>query len=321
MPMKKQIRFNLDKRKMCFIGDTDLFQTFVHSPNKYHRFQDFTLAFNGKDEDAEKEAERDHSTDMEIVADVLLADGENLGHFCFNSASKYGGLIFFTFENEVLYRGGELERLERVTNALGLTLQSVTQTDVAADVNFNVTRKIFKFISDCRGYDMVWNGRQVTNKERLRGYGEMKGRSREQRDHYPTLYFSHKCSDGLSIRIYDKAQEIEDESHKTYITEHNGFGKGDKMFRLEVSVRWKQFKRWLAHLNTEENALPLKWKRGVSKDEHAPSESEEAYLHRSVRLLGDEAYRRALWAWASDHVVYFRDKQTHEKVSLLDIAT
>lgn len=313
MPMKKQIRFNLDKRKMCFIGNEDLFQKFVHSPNKYHPFQDFTLVFNDKD------AKRDHSTDMEIVADVF--DSENLGRFFFNSVSKYGGLTFFTFENEVLYRGGELERLERITNKLGLTLQSVTQTDIAADVNFNVTRKVSRFVKDCEHYDMIINGKQVTDTERLNGYGEFYGRSRMVRDRYPTLYFSHKCSDGLVIRIYDKAQEIADKSHKTYIAEHNGFGEGSKIFRLEVSVKWKQFKHWLAYLNTEKNALPFEWKRYVSEDEHASLESVEAYLSRSVRLLSDEAYRRALWSWACDHVIYFRDKRTHEKVSLLDIAT
>lgn len=249
----------------------------------------------------------------EVNADVVLADGSVLGHFRFNNSSKCKGLTFFTFTNKALYeQDWAMAMLGVVADDLGLLLRTQTQIDIAVDVNYNLYLPIMRCVKDCDQFDMVLNGVRVDDENRsLQGIGEWFGRSRKKRERFPTLYFEHRRNDGLKLRCYDKTKEIE-ESGKAYIAEENGFGAEAKIWRFEAVIKWGQFQRWMQFINDVDVPTPSEWKQ-------RPNESRQEYLERTVHtLMLDDAYLLALWSWANDHVIYFRNKRTDEKVSIMN---
>ena len=329
MAVKKKINFNVDKLRLSFIQPSGLFEKLSQFPtNKYLDYGDFTLHIidNGKKEGSEKPSTK-------MLINVLLSDGTLLGEFTFNNSAKYDGLCFFKFANSALYKCegkscGEKQNcqtyIQFIAEVLNLKLNSLTEIELAADVNFNPIPQIRKLIKDYENYDMIYNGKRIIDEGRkIEDYGEYFGRSRIKLDRTPTLYFSQSKSDGLQMKLYDKSKEIKEESPtKSYIEEWNDFN-GKNIYRIEVTIRWEQFKKWFQYLNSANCPLYSDWKQFIieGEGEHiAPSETDEDYLGRSEALLTMDAYKCPLWKFCTDRMLYFRNRRTNEVVSLLDIA-
>lgn len=310
MAVKKQLIFNIDKKRQCYKMPMGLFDEFSKfATNKYLYYDNFKLHIidDGRGEDSEKEPIR-------IKANVILADGTLLGDFVFCNSAQFDGLCFFTFDNAALYKttnimDGEkfnyMSYIEPIAETLDLVLNNYTIIELAADVNFNIIPRIMKFITDYENYDMIINGKKVIDENRhIENFGEFYGRTRAKRDKYPTLYFKQSNTDGLQLKIYDKSKEIvEDNPQKKYVEEWNNFG-NRKTYRLELTIRNDYYKKWLDSVRTGDAGVLREW----------------GDFERSESLQQLQAYKCPLWAFGANRLVYFRSKRTSEVVSLLDIA-
>lgn len=336
--MKKKIIFNIDRLKICYKQPSGLFENLSKlKEDDSIQYGDFMLKIGGTDKkkkptviqaaavslddgkttDVGKQPTEKGAVDdgngkkpTEIEVAVVLNDESVFGHICFNGTGKYDGLCFLEIENAKLYDGDMFNILENIEKALSLKVNSLTQVDVALDINFNPIPKIRKLIKDYAQYDMIVNGKKVEDENRtIENYGEYYSRSRVKRSRTPTLYFTQAMSDGLRLRVYNKAKEIAESSGKTYITKANGFDG----YRMEVTVRWEQMKQWLDYLNSERAAVfDDQWKQ-------CPNEDFYHYLSRSIlHNLGDSNYQKTLWYYCVDRLIYFRRGNT--MVSLIDIA-
>lgn len=329
MSRKMKIKFNLDKIKFSYIQPNGLFEELSqYNVNKYLDYEDFTLHIidNGRIEGSEKNPTK-------LLTNVILADGTLLGTFTFNNSAKYDGLCFFKFANSALYKcegynyDGKYNcqtYISYVADALNLKLNSFTEIELAIDVNYNPIPRIRKLIKDHEHYEMIYNGKRIIDEERkIDNYGEFYSRSRRKIDRTPTLYFSQRKSDGLHAKIYDKTKEIEEESlAKTYVEEWNDFNR-QNIYRIELTISWEQFKKWLQHINSPDSPFPCEWKQFLSVgegDNISPSENDKEYLEHSQYFLLLESYRCQLWQFCADRLMYFRNRKTNEIVSLLDIA-
>ena len=309
MAVKKRLNFNIDREKQCYKQPAELFDELSeYSNDKYLDYGDFKLHIvdDGRSENNDKPPIR-------IKANVILSDGTLLGDFVFHSSAQFDGKCFFTFNNAALYdqtnfvhgeKYNHQSDIEYIAGALGLELNNYTEIEVAADVNFNVIAKVQKLIKDYQNFDMIVNGRRITDENRhIEGFGEFYGRSRVKRDKYPTLYFSQAKNDGLQLKIYDKTREIKEENpQKEYIIDWNDFGE-QKVYRLELTIRNEQFKKWLDYVRTGDAGVTREW----------------GDFERSEGLLMLQAYKCPLWQFGADRLVYFRHRATNEVVSLLDI--
>ena len=293
---KRLLKFNVDKLKVCYKQPQNVLD------NLARQNRDAVVPF-GEDTGYNLHIKENFRT--EITADVQQA-GKSLGTFQFNGAGRYENLCFLDASNKTLYGDECLPFLTEVGEQF--ETNSITQVDVAADVNVNATFRIRRYIQDIKNFDMILNGKVITDPtERLDNYGEWKGRSRGKIDRIPTLYIKQAGS-GLKLRAYDKQKEIEDESNKTYITTANGFSG----HRVEVCIKWEQFQKWLNHINKSKFS-ETQWKR-------QDDETEKKYIGRSVLLLfGDEAYRRALWCYCTHRLLYFRIRGERKTVSMYDL--
>jgi hypothetical protein len=310
MAVKKRIKFNVDKKRQCYIQPDGLFDELAqYSVNKYIDYYDFKLQIidDGRGENNDKQP-------IKIKANVILNDGTLLGEFAFNNSAQYDGRCFFSFNNAALYEKTSIVRGEKfnrqtdivyIADVLGLELNNYTEMELAADVNFNVIAKVQKLVTDYENFDMIVNGKKVDDEKRkIDGFCEIYGRSRVKRDKYPTIYFKQANSDGLQLKIYDKSKEIKEENPtKKYIEEWNEFGTA-KVFRLELTIRNEQYKKWLDAVRSGEAGVLTDW----------------GYFEASEGLLTMQAYKCPLWNFNANRLVYWRHRATNEVVTLLDIA-
>lgn len=332
MRTKKGI-VNIDKLRLSFTQPLSLWQELIKHPiekptdnnkqpkNKYVSFGDFKLHIidDGRGKDQAKEPTK-------IVADVILSDNTKLGTFTFNNSAKYDGLCFFTFENKAFYttdtiingvKSNMMCYLQPIADTLGLVINSFTETELSADINHNPLPIIRKLIKDYSNFDMIVNRKCVKDENRtIEGYGEWFDRSRKKLNRYPTIYVRQSKDDGQKLKIYNKTQEINEESGKDYITEWNDFGRSN-IYRLEVSVKWENFQKWLDYLQTAVH-LPSEWKRYFS-DNPSQTESMTDYLERTIWLLSFHDYRVAMWSYCTEKMLYFKHRASNTPITLPDI--
>lgn len=310
MPRKKRISLNVDKLRQCYKQPEGLFEDMAqHCTGDYVQMNDYALHIidDGR-------GQRGTETPTKVIVNVLTSDNILLGTFTFNKTAKYNGLCFFRYENNVLYQCMEytpdkpprkynaISYLPYVADDLGLTLNNITELELAVDINKNpvpIIRKLIKYDED---FDMIINGKRVPdNKRELDNYGEYFTRSRAKLSRTPSLYFSQEYTD-LKLRIYDKSKEIRDKGSKEYITEWDDFGK-QSIYRMEVRMCNDDVNKWQKHI--AENGCYLQEWQGTDK---------------IIYLLGLDEYKRTLWEYSANRLVYWRDKATGKKITLYDIA-
>ncbi|MEE1112503.1 MAG: hypothetical protein UH077_04900, partial [Bacteroidales bacterium] len=239
-----------------------------------------------------------------------LDEGVLLGQLHLNNSNKMNGKCWFTFDNKTFYTsaGASINGkynyigcLNWVEQVLNLRINNITQVDVSCDVNFNVIKKIMDYIKNSEDYTMYYNGNIIhDNTRKIENFGELYGRSRKKRERYPTLYLGQKNDDAISIRIYNKKQEIEEKSNKTYIQEWNEMS--NTMYRVECSIKNDDIKKFL--------------------DVAGQSLYEWGNLEAFTTLIGMEQYKHLLWLYVCDRLLYFKCKGgNREVINLNDLCT
>ena len=310
MPRKTKWAVSVDKLKVCLSQPQEVF-------NYIHEYTSYPTA-EGKrviDEDTYKLiiVEEDELT-MSVALDVLSDGGEfmRLGTFQLNgTGSRYQGRAFFSFENSSLYtvfgvtadgnKANWVDILLPICNDLGLAFNNITELEVALDTEANIIYRLRKLIKDVENYDMYLNGRKVEAGVLLENYGEFFERTREQLSRVPTLYFKQSKATDMSLKVYDKATELMEHSPEKAARYHEwlGWDRTDKIYRAEVTLHNNNVRefserqgRWLAEQGEHGNILGL---------------------------LGMEEFRLDMFANAADRMIYFRDKATGAKVSIIDL--
>ena len=185
-----------------------------------------------------------------------------------------------------------------------MTFNNITELELAFDSDYNYIGKVRRMIKNIDRYDLILNGRRVKNDETLDGYGEYYSRSRTKLAKLPTLYFSQAKDTDMKMRIYDKATELNESSpHKAErLKEWLGWDDISKLFRVEVVMHNTNVREFIGRYG-----------------ERLIGDSGE---HCNIlNLLNSEEFRLAMLLDSADRMIYFRDKQTGEHISLVEVAT
>ena len=312
MQRKKRMSLNVDKLRLCYKQPEGLFDRLMqYSTGDYVQMNDYAVHITD-----DGRGQRGTETPTKVIVNVLTSDSILLGTFTFNKTAKYNGLCFFRYENKALYqcmgyapdkpprKYNAIDYLPYVADDLGLQLNNITELELAIDVNKNPVPLIRRLIKCDEGFDMFVNGKRVPdNMREIECYGEYFTRSRAKLCRTPSLYFGQKYTD-LKLRVYDKSKEIRDNNGcKDYITEWDDFGK-QSIYRMEVRMCNDDVNKWQRHI-VENGSYLSEW-QGTD---------------RMFCLLGLDEYKRALWEYSANRLVYWRDKAKGEKIiTLYDIA-
>lgn len=150
--------------------------------------------------------------------------------------------ITLDIDNRFLY-SGRLHLLYQFEQDYGLTFTSIKYIDVCCDSNQNLPRKL-NSVMHSPNCDV---SRRAGKKEITRKGNQRLGvkltdniKTLKKTERPPVSYYFYLTPSGcrrpISLKAYDKAYEIEQESHKTYISEALQFDGG--IYRLEVSSYW-----------------------------------------------------------------------------------
>lgn len=311
--MAKKIEWavNIDKLKVCLNMPENLYGYLSEHYTRYDEQNkirildedDFSLVFIDEEE-----------VKMSAVLNIRDTDGYfRLGTFLFNNGKKYEKKAFFTFENEALYRvftkdyygkpNGYIHCLLYVANFYGMEFNNITQIDLAFDSTYNYISKVRKLIKNVDRYDLYLNGKKVNNDEIMDGYGEYYSRNRLKLSKLPTLYFSHAKETDMQMKIYDKERELNSQSpyKSERLKEWIGWDNLNKIYRVEIT--------W--HNTNVREVIKNLGKRFEEWGEH----------NDILNLLNMSDFRLAMFLDGADRLIYFKDKETGEEISLVEIAS
>ena len=303
---------NVDKLRVCFTMPENLYGYLNEHYTRRDEFTDarildedtFSLVFVEEDE-----------VKMTAVLNVRDVEGYyRLGTFTFSNSAKYAGKAFFSFENSALYRvylkfpneepKNHICDLQYVAGFYGMEFNNITELELAFDSTFNYISKVRKMIKDTDAYDLYLNGKKVKDDETLDGYGEYYTRSRVKMSKLPTLYFSQAKDTDMKMRVYDKARELNENSPNKAerLKEWLGWDTIDKLYRVEVVLHNTNVREFVERYG-----------------ERLYSECGE---HSNVlNLLGMSDFRLAMFLDSVDRLIYFRNKKTREKISLVEVCS
>ena len=289
-------KINVDKLKICFKANESLLDNLMEEfkTTKVLDFVDYQLVLVEQDEDS-----------MWVAIDMDM-DGatHRFGFFTFPLNGKYAKYVFFCFENRALYtlfmnyegrKSSIAIMLEDIAADMGLQFNNITLVELALDTNINVLAKVRKAIKNTERYDMIMNLKPVKDsRQKIDGYCEVYGGSRERLATPPMLYFRQKKDEGLRLKIYTKTREMEDVSpSKTeYIPEWNDITT-TPIYRAEVTVR-------------NEDIAAFCEKTGKDKGE-------------ALYWLFNDSWRAELWLHCCKRVLHFYDRYTGGIVDILDL--
>ena len=303
---------NVDKLRVCFTMPENLY-TYLNE--HYTRYDELTSARILDEDDFSLVFIEDDETKMSAVLNVRDVDGYfRLGTFTFSNSAKYAGKAFFSFENSALYRiylkfpndepKNHICDLQYVADFYGMEFNNITELELAFDSTFNYISKVRKMIKAVDTYDLYLNGKKVKDDETLDGYGEYYTRSRVKMSKLPTLYFSQAKDTDMKMRVYDKARELDENSPNKAerLKEWLGWDTIDTLYRVEVVMHNTNVREFVERYG--ERLYP------------------ECGEHSNVlNLLGMSDFRLAMFLDSVDRLIYFRNKRTREKISLVELAS
>lgn len=225
--MRKQNRINLDRLELTYTASDEV-RTYLSDKNvQRYELESVTLI-------------RDQSRLYENEFSIIVQDYEQelgvfdccIGHLHFGSPNPNRQHVYIVYENQALYNTMFVAIRYHLEDVLGLEFKQVSKIDIAVDFNFCIIRRFYLLYKNSK-YDLIINGKKVEGVEqKVADVLHITGNTSRKRPMANPMPVVKNSGGSLSLKLYNKTREIEEESHKDYITNAVGFS---RMYRFEVS--------------------------------------------------------------------------------------
>lgn len=173
---------------------------------------------------------------------------------------RYGALpqycndVIYRIENEVLYNKELFDITLTLVDKLGLLFRHITSIDLARDFRFNIVNKIRKIAKD-EHIKVIVNGKVIDKKKDIKG-GKFIYPMNFKRLHDPTISVKQAKAksdktQGLTLCAYNKLNEIDNISNKTYIKDFYDYPK--HLHRLEIHQNNQEIKDYCDSKNISQD--------------------------------------------------------------------
>lgn len=221
---------------------------------------------------------------------ALLQWGSN------GTTSQYG---YMTLLNHTFY-ARDWVLYQRAIEDLQLQLHNVSRLDIALDSPVDPTKRYFRIVRD-KENEIVINGNIVKDRNQLLDspYFICRGSLNDPMSS-PQIHFS-TSDKSTSCRVYNKTKEIEEHSHKSYISElfNKIIPKQSDIYRCEVSLNSKVIYRIVETIGKHDN---------LSDDES---------ITRFLHLLEDDRYLTSLHQDSMMRLFRYSNKGKGKRKTLL----
>lgn len=225
--MRKQSRINLDRLELTYTASDEV-RAYLSDKNvSKYELESVTLI-------------RDQSRLYENEFSIIVQDYKKelgvfdccIGHLHFGSPNPNRQHVYIVYENQALYNTMFVAIRYYLEDVLGLEFKQVSKVDIAVDFNFCIIRRFYQLYKNSE-YDLIINGKKVEGVEqKVADVLHIAGNTTRKRPMSNPMPVVKNSSGSLSLRLYNKTREIEDESHKDYITDAVGFA---RLYRIEVN--------------------------------------------------------------------------------------
>lgn len=270
--MRKRSRINLDRLELTYTASDDV-RTYLSDKNVLrYELESVTLI-----REQSRLYENEFSIIMQDYEEELGVCGYCIGHLHFGSPNPNRQQVYIVYENQVLYNTMLVSKRYHLEDVLGLEFQQVSKIDIAVDFNFCIIRRFYRLYKNSE-YDLIINGKKVVGvDQKVADVLHIAGNTSRKRPMANPMPVVKNSGGSLSLRLYNKTREIEEESHKDYIIDAVGFA---RIYRFEVSCgNHKTLKPSLNRLGMSEADLY----RGL-QDEGTLSRLFSALLDRLIRV-------------------------------------
>lgn len=270
--MRKRSRINLDRLELTYTASDEV-RTYLSDKNvQMYEFESVTLI-----REQSRLYENEFSIIMQDNDEELGAFDSCIGHLHFGSPNPNRQHVYIVYENQALYNAKSVAKRYCLEDALGLEFRQVSKIDIAIDFNFCIIRRFYQLYKNSE-YDLIINGKKIVGvDQKVADVLHIAGNTSRKRPMANPMPVVKNSGGSLSLRLYNKTREIDEESHKDYIIDAVGFA---RVYRFEVSCgNHKTLKPSLNKLGMSEADLYT----GL-QDESTLSRLFNALLDRLIRI-------------------------------------
>lgn len=193
--------------------------------------------------------------------DILIKDYEEekgffkkrIGKLFYGSNHPLRQQLYIALENRSLYNG-DVVYLYYIEEVLGLSFMKISKLELAFDFNRNFINRFYAILKDEDFAPIILNRKYKNMDKEIRELLHVSTGTRNNLNKFKSFYI--RSAEGLELKYYDKAKEIEDKNfEKKYILDKLGF---KKVFRLEVKANHKNLKNSLDKLGITDEDLYMR---------------------------------------------------------------
>lgn len=247
--MAYKFHIAIDKLEITYTAPDSWREHFSDIPDLYTEKCDLLIL--------ERKPSRHYKYEFNVFCEEDEGEKQLIGMLYWTSYNKNRPDVYFSYENEALYKDNEYSLHCRfyIEEVLGLEFKQISKIEIALDTNISVVRRFYKVLRD-ESFDVILNGKKLHSdmKRNISGIAGNYNGSRANPYKNKSFYI-HNNSDSNDLQVvgYNKSLEIENESEKTYIEKEIGFG---GIYRLEVRCNnHKQIRKVLDNLGWYEEDL------------------------------------------------------------------
>lgn len=176
-----------------------------------------------------------------------------IGFLYYGSHNPNRQNIYISYLNECLYDNYMLASRFYVEEVVGLEFICISKIDIAIDFNFNIINRLYKLYKDSN-YSLIVNRKKIENlNSTVKDVVHIAGNNSRKQPFANPTFCIHNDNNSLSLKAYNKTNEINQSSNKQYIIDNVGF---NRLYRLEVScANHKVIKKSLDMINLTDEEL------------------------------------------------------------------
>lgn len=160
--------------------------------------------------------------------------------------------VYLKAHNHILYDRDRLKHLLDLPKRLGLAFNNYTALDIALDSTVNIPSLIKRLLRN-KDITTIMNGKAVSSRKAILQGLFFEYSSTLDRLTNPTVTIKQKKAqksknEGIIVQAYDKKNEIETKSGKTYILDR--YNNPKRLFRLEARLHYQEIKDYFNMMQT-----------------------------------------------------------------------
>lgn len=160
--------------------------------------------------------------------------------------------VYLKAHNHILYDRDRLKHLLDLPKRLGLAFNNYTALDIALDSTVNIPSLIKRLLRN-KDITTIMNGKAVSSRKAILQGLFFEYSSTLDRLTNPTVTIKQKKAqksknEGITVQAYDKKNEIETKSGKTYILDR--YNNPKRLFRLEVRLHYQEITDYFNMIQT-----------------------------------------------------------------------